>query len=38
MKEFSKVIRKNIGTIISIIGIILLVILTYGDLGELFTP
>jgi len=37
MKEFSKVIRKNIGTIISIIGIILLVILTYGDMGELFT-
>jgi len=30
-------LRKNIGIIVSIIGFILLVILTFGDIGELFT-
>ena len=29
--------RRNIGAIISVIGLILLVILTFGDMGELFT-
>lgn len=29
--------RKNIGMIISAIGLVLLVILTFGDIGELFT-
>ena len=30
-------IRKNIGMIVSSIGLVLLVILTFGDMGELFT-
>ena len=30
-------LRKNIGIIVSTIGFILLVILTFGDIGELFT-
>lgn len=30
-------LRKNIGLIVSVIGIILLVILTFGNMGELFT-
>lgn len=30
-------LRKNIGLIVSTIGLILLVVLTYGDMGELFT-
>jgi hypothetical protein len=33
----AKWIRKNIGTIIASMGLVLLVILTFGDLGELFT-
>lgn len=32
-----KWIRKNIGFIISSLGLILLIIVTYGDIGELFT-
>ena len=30
-------LRKNIGLIVSVIGIVLLVILTFGNMGELFT-
>lgn len=30
-------LRKNIGIIISVIGLALLIILTFGDMGELFT-
>lgn len=32
-----KWLRKNVGIVISIIGLILLVVLTFGDMGELFT-
>ena len=32
-----KWIRRNIGFIISSLGLILLIIVTYGDIGELFT-
>lgn len=37
MNQITKWLRKNIGLIVSIIGVILLVILTFGDMGELFT-
>ena len=37
MTNFTETLRKNIGMIISIIGLVLLVILTFGDMGELFT-
>lgn len=37
MNQITKWLRKNIGLIVSIIGLILLVILTFGDMGELFT-
>lgn len=30
-------VRKNIGTIVAIIGLLLMAILTFGDIGELFT-
>jgi hypothetical protein len=37
MNQITKWLRKNIGLIVSIIGVVLLVILTFGDMGELFT-
>ena len=37
MSTITSWFRKNIGIIISIIGLALLVILTFGDMGELFT-
>lgn len=37
MTKMTSWIRKNLGMIISSLGIILLVILTFGDMGELFT-
>ena len=37
MSNFTKMLRKYIGSVIACIGTVLLVILTYGDLGELFT-
>ncbi len=37
MSKFTLVIRKYIGSIAATIGIILLTILTYGDMGEIFT-
>lgn len=37
MSTFTKWLRKYAGSIVSAIGTILLAILTYGDLGELFT-
>ena len=30
-------LRKNIGMIVSIVGLVLMIILTFGNLGELFT-
>ena len=37
MNRITSLIRKNIGIIVSIVGLALLVILTFGDMGELFT-
>lgn len=37
MAKFTLFLRKYVGAIISGLGVILLAILTYGDLGELFT-
>ena len=37
MDKITSWLRKNIGFIVSIIGLALLVILTFGDMGELFT-
>ena len=37
MKNLTSWIRQNIGIIVSSIGLMLLVILTFGDMGELFT-
>ena len=37
MNKLTNLIRKNIGIIVSIVGLALLVILTFGDMGELFT-
>lgn len=37
MGKITSLIRKNIGAIVSVVGFILLVILTFGDIGELFT-
>lgn len=37
MNRITSLIRKNIGIIVSIIGLALLVILTFGDMGELLT-
>lgn len=37
MSNFTSWLRKNIGSIVSTIGLILLVIITYGEMGELFT-
>ena len=37
MSKFTKALRKYIGAISAAIGTILLIILTYGDMGELFT-
>ena len=37
MNKLTNLIRKNIGIIVSIVGLTLLVVLTFGDMGELFT-
>lgn len=37
MNKLTNLIRKNIGIIVSVVGLALLVILTFGDMGELFT-
>lgn len=37
MNKLTGTIRKYIGLIVSIVGLFLLVILTFGDIGELFT-
>lgn len=35
--SFTKMLRKNIGTIIACVGFVLLCIVTFGDLGEIFS-
>lgn len=35
--NFTRALRKNIGTIIAFIGFVLLCIVTFGDLGEIFS-
>jgi hypothetical protein len=37
MNRITSLIRKNIGIIVSVVGLALLVILTFGDMGELLT-
>lgn len=37
MNRLTDLIRKNIGIIVSIVGLALLIILTFGDIGELLT-
>lgn len=37
MSKITNLIRKNVGIIVSIVGFALLVILTFGDMGELWT-
>lgn len=37
MSKITNMIRKNIGSIVSIVGLALLIILTFGDMGELLT-
>lgn len=37
MAQITDFLRKNIGSIVSGVGMVLLIILTFGDMGELFT-
>ncbi len=37
MNKFTNFVRKNIGVIVSVVGLTLLVVLTFGNIGELFT-